>query len=164
VGLRHLDAERRRLWEQRLDVAESSHPADVPKNGWTVAAAAGGLVGHHHQCTGRGGVSSRASASGLDTAVRAGYDTDTVAAIAGGLLGAAYGASAVPLEWRALLHGWPDLNAHDLVGLGSAIARCGKPDPFDFSYSDSPIDTMAVHPHDDKVVLGGVWGAAPAAG
>ena len=92
----------------------------------------------------------------MDAAVRAGYDTDTVAAIAGGLLGAAYGASAVPLEWRVLLHGWPDLNAHDLVGLGSAIARGGKPDPFDFSYYDSPIDTMAVHPHDDKVVLGGI--------
>ncbi len=39
--------------------------------------------------------------------MRGGYDTDTVAAIAGGLLGAAYGASAVPLQWRHLLHGWP---------------------------------------------------------
>lgn len=76
--------------------------------------------------------------------------------IAGGLLGAAYGASAVPVEWRALLHGWPGLRAHDLVGLGTAIARGGKPDPFDFSYYDSPIDTVAAHPHDDKVVLGGI--------
>jgi protein-tyrosine phosphatase len=92
----------------------------------------------------------------LDAAVRAGFDTDTVAAIAGGLLGAAYGASAVPLEWRALLHGWPGLNAHDLAGLGSAIARGGKPDPFDFSYYDSPIDTVVRHPHDEKVVLGGI--------
>jgi ADP-ribosylglycohydrolase len=32
---------------------------------------------------------------GLQAAVRGGGDTDTVAAIAGGLLGAAYGASAV---------------------------------------------------------------------
>ena len=36
----------------------------------------------------------------LDAAVRGGDDTDTVAAIAGGLLGAVYGASAVPAEWR----------------------------------------------------------------
>jgi ADP-ribosyl-[dinitrogen reductase] hydrolase len=34
----------------------------------------------------------------LDAAVRGGGDTDTVAAIAGGLLGAAYGASAVPAQ------------------------------------------------------------------
>ena len=91
---------------------------------------------------------------GTDAAVRAGDDTDTVAAIAGGLLGAAYGASAVPLEWRVRLHGWPGLRAHDLVNLASAIARGGKPDLFDFSYFDSPIDTVAVHPHDDKVLLG----------
>ena len=43
----------------------------------------------------------------LDAAVRGGGDTDTVAAIAGGLLGAVYGASAVPAEWRRVLHGWP---------------------------------------------------------
>ena len=46
--------------------------------------------------------------------------------------------------------------AHDLVNLGSAIARGGKPDSFDSGYFDSPIDTVAVHPHDDKVLLGGV--------
>jgi hypothetical protein len=43
----------------------------------------------------------------LDAAVRGAGDTDTVAAIAGGLLGAAYWASAVPAEWRRVLHGWP---------------------------------------------------------
>ena len=37
---------------------------------------------------------------GLAAAVRAGDDTDTVAAIAGALLGARHGASAVPPEWR----------------------------------------------------------------
>nr|HRD12617.1 ADP-ribosylglycohydrolase family protein [Mycobacterium sp.] len=38
VGLRHLDAERRELWSERLDVAEASRPADIDRNGWTVAA------------------------------------------------------------------------------------------------------------------------------
>ena len=38
VGLRYLDADRRRLWSQRLDVAESTRPADIANNGWTVAA------------------------------------------------------------------------------------------------------------------------------
>jgi ADP-ribosyl-[dinitrogen reductase] hydrolase len=156
VGLRYLDAERRRLWSERLEVAESSRPADIAHNGWTVAALQAAWSAISTTAPGAEGCRAEHLRIALDAAVRAGYDTDTVAAIAGGLLGAAYGASAVPLEWRTLLHGWPDLNAHDLVGLGSAIARGGKPDPFDFSYYDSPIDTMAVHPHDDKVVLGGI--------
>ena len=69
----------------------------------------------------------------LDAAVRGGSDTDTVAAIAGGLLGAAYGASAVPAEWRRVLHGWPGIRTRDLVELASTITRKGRPDGFDFS-------------------------------
>jgi ADP-ribosylglycohydrolase len=41
----------------------------------------------------------------LVAAVRIGHDTDTVAAIAGTLLGARWGASAVPLQWKRRLHG-----------------------------------------------------------
>ena len=52
-----------------------------------------------------------------------GGDTDTVAAIAGALLGAAYGASAVPAEWRNVVHGWPNLDADGLAQLALACAR-----------------------------------------
>ena len=96
------------------------------------------------------------SACALDAAVRAGDDTDTVAAIAGGLLGAAYGASAVPLEWRRLLHGWPGIDAHGLVALAGAIERKGAPDTFDFTYPGSPVDTLARHPHDRGVWIGAI--------
>ena len=41
----------------------------------------------------------------LATAIGIGHDTDTVAAIAGALLGARWGASAVPLQWAGRLHG-----------------------------------------------------------
>lgn len=156
VGLRFLDAERRDLWSERLDAAESSRPADFANNGWVVAALQAAWSAIVTSVPGPDAFRADHVRLGLDAAVRAGDDTDTVAAIAGGLLGAAYGSSAVPLEWRVLLHGWPGLNAHDLVGLGSAIARGGKADSFDFSYYDSPIDTVAVHPHDDQVVLGGI--------
>ncbi|MCH9710979.1 MAG: ADP-ribosylglycohydrolase family protein, partial [Actinomycetia bacterium] len=61
--------------------------------------------------------------------VRAGFDTDTVAAIAGGLLGAAYGASAVPPPWYDLLHGWPGLTARDLAALAGSIATPGNSAP-----------------------------------
>ncbi|MFN8043045.1 MAG: ADP-ribosylglycohydrolase family protein [Mycobacterium sp.] len=156
AGLRHLDDERREMWSERLDIAESSRPADIDRNGWTVAALQAAWSAIVHTMPRPDALRADHLRLGLDAAVRAGNDTDTVAAIAGGLLGAAYGASAVPLEWRALLHGWPGMRAHDLVNLASAIARGGKPDPFDFSYFDSPINTFAVHPHDDKVLLGGI--------
>ena len=53
-----------------------------------------------------------------------GRDADTVAAIAGGLVGAAFGASAVPGEWRSAVHGWPGYNAADLLRLGCEILAC----------------------------------------
>jgi protein-tyrosine phosphatase len=87
----------------------------------------------------------------LDTAVRGGGDTDTVAAIAGGLLGAAYGASAVPAESRRVLHGWPGLATRGLVTLATRIVKADKP----FSYDVEPL-TPVRHPHDDGVWLANV--------
>jgi len=55
--------------------------------------------------------------------VRIGDDTDTVAAIAGALLGARWGASAVPDAWRRMLHGWPGLRADDLGQLALLTAQ-----------------------------------------
>ena len=103
IGLGRMDPSRQALWTQRIEEAERVRPAGIPNNGWVVAAlqAAWSAI---HGSDGDGPAHVR---DGLDAAVRAGFDTDTVAAIAGGLLGAAYGASAVPLQWRALLHGWP---------------------------------------------------------
>lgn len=100
------------VWSERLDVAEASAPADFPKNGWVVEAL---------QAAWSAITSSDGLAAGLDAAVRAGNDTDTVAAIAGGLLGAVHGATAVPHEWRKVLHGWPGLRADGLVELAERI-------------------------------------------
>ncbi|ULE34011.1 ADP-ribosylglycohydrolase family protein [Mycobacterium sp. IDR2000157661] len=159
IGLGHID--RQNLWVRRLDEAESAPPASFPNNGWVVAAMqaawsaiATTVVPQDDSAAGvfRADHLRRA----LDAAVRAGYDTDTVAAIAGGLLGAAYGASAIPGEWRRVLHGWPGATAHDVVALAAAIERGGEPDPFDFSYPGSPVDTWARHPYDDGVLLGGI--------
>jgi len=41
----------------------------------------------------------------LETAIRIGDDCDTVAAIAGSLLGARWGVSAIPEDWKAIIHG-----------------------------------------------------------
>jgi ADP-ribosyl-[dinitrogen reductase] hydrolase len=58
-------------------------------------------------------------ADGLHAAIRIGDDTDTVAAIAGAFLGARWGASAIPEDWREAVHGWPGYDASDLLALST---------------------------------------------
>ncbi len=111
VGLGHVGPE----WPVLLDEAEQAPPETFAgSNGWVVAALQGAWSAI---------VRTTGLVDGLQAAVRGGGDTDTVAAIAGGLLGGAYGASAVPGEWRAALHGWPGLRADDLTALAMEIAQ-----------------------------------------
>ena len=105
VGLPHVDP----AWAGWLDEAERREPsAFAATNGWVVSAlqAAWSAIAHTDSLV-----------DGLQAAVRGGGDTDTVAAIAGALLGARYGASAVPVEWRRAVHGWPGLRGDDLVAM-----------------------------------------------
>jgi ADP-ribosyl-[dinitrogen reductase] hydrolase len=148
VGMRHLDQDRRDAWAERLDVAESSRPSDIPNNGWVVAALQAAWSAISMTDTGEG-LPAEHLARGLDAAVRAGDDTDTVAAIAGGLLGARYGASAVPSEWRRLLNGWPGLRTRDLVALVNRIIKADG----DFPRPTQPAIAVQ-HPYDEGVWLG----------
>jgi ADP-ribosylglycohydrolase/protein-tyrosine phosphatase len=99
----------------------------------------------------------------LEAAVRGGRDTDTVAAIAGGLIGGLYGASAVPAQWRRPLHGWPGVRARDLVRLAVMTARGGRPGSVGWPAA-AQVDysayrgrgALARHPHDDGVWIGGI--------
>ncbi|CAJ1501247.1 ADP-ribosylglycohydrolase family protein [[Mycobacterium] burgundiense] len=155
IGLRHIGGDRREVWSTRIEQAEVSRPSDFANNGWVVAALQAAWSAIATTVAGPGTDRAEHLRRGLDAAVRAGNDTDTVAAIAGGLLGAAYGASAVPLEWRHLLHGWPDLTARGLVGLATAIHRKGRPAKGP-TYPGSRINTLTPHPYDPDVLLGGV--------
>jgi ADP-ribosyl-[dinitrogen reductase] hydrolase len=161
IGLQHIEDERRDLWIKRLDVAEASHPSDFANNGWVVEALQGAWsaiattpVPQDDPANGVFRVDHLRTA--LDAAVRGGGDTDTVAAIAGGLLGAVYGATAVPADWRRVLHGWPGLRTRGLMDLASAITHKGEPDQFDFSYTDYEKGVVARHPYDDGVWLGDI--------
>ncbi len=161
VGLPHIASDRRDLWADRIDAAEAAPPASFPNNGWVVTAmqAAWSAIARTPvpvDDPDAGVFRADHLRWALDAAVRAGYDTDTVAAIAGGLMGAAYGASAIPGAWRREMHGWPGMTAHELVGLATAIERGGKPDMFDYSYPGSSIDICARHPYDKGVWLGGI--------
>jgi len=161
IGLAHLDTERRQLWEQRLDEAENAQPRDFThNNGWVVAALQGAwsaitTTAVPEQDPAAGVFTVDHLRSALENAVRGGGDTDTVAAIAGGLLGAVYGASAVPSRWRMLLCGWPGLGSRDLIALADNIIDKGAPDSFDYGGYPEARQIVA-HPHDDKVLIGGV--------
>ena len=115
VGLEHLPIHRRTGWAGRLAAAEQATPADFEHNGWVVHALQGAWSAIHRT----GGELPAA----LADAVRGGRDTDTVAAIAGTLVGAARGESAVPAAWREALHGWPGRTGSELGDLAEQVAR-----------------------------------------
>ena len=111
----------------------------------------------------------------LHAAVRIGDDTDTVAAIAGSLLGPRWGASAVPILWRAILHGKPgvyerpDYSSQDLVRLAVMSARHGEADSIGWPDADdllpyylrefpAPSEVCRLE-EDAGVLLGNVFGA-----
>lgn len=148
AGLDLLPADRRAPWAAWLDDAEREHPqADLRSNGFTVTALraawravvrtapgpdalpapdTGPEAPHlppEARAAGRHGAAHVVAA--LAAAVRTGGDTDTVAAIAGALLGARYGADALPAAWRRAVHGWPGIDARWLGALGRLTVQGG---------------------------------------
>jgi ADP-ribosylglycohydrolase len=121
VGLQVIDEPRRLQWDQWIDDAETLPPKSFNPNGYVVTAlqAAWSAIEATRE-------SDDHFATGLRQAVAIGNDTDTVAAIAGSLLGAAYGVRSVPLEWRRGLGGWPGYRDVDLVNLAARAAHRGR--------------------------------------
>ncbi|MCV2392700.1 ADP-ribosylglycohydrolase family protein [Actinotalea sp. M2MS4P-6] len=121
-GLTLLPEQRRWIWAERLDVAEGSSPADFRHNGWVVEAlqAAWAAITSTAEAT-PGGEHGHLRRT-LEAAARGGYDTDTVAAIAGALVGARYGRGAIPDEWLAVVHGWPGTTVIELGARGALLA------------------------------------------
>ncbi|MCZ3386573.1 MAG: ADP-ribosylglycohydrolase family protein [Actinomycetia bacterium] len=165
-GLDHIPTTRRDQWAQWLDEAETGPATRFNPNGFTVhalQAAWSAIVTTPvpQDDPGSGSFPCLHLQESLKTAVRVGDDTDTVAAIAGALLGARWGASAVPAAWRRRVHGWPGMRANDLVRLGVLAARAGRDDPqgwpsvehFDYSGYGN-LSKLVPHPTDDGVLLG----------
>jgi ADP-ribosyl-[dinitrogen reductase] hydrolase len=160
VGLDRLPAPSRARWADRLTKAEKAQTRDFTRNGWVVEAlqaawcaiattsvpeddpAAGEFRAGHLRLA-------------LENAVRGGRDADTVAAIAGGLLGGAYGASAVPARWRLALHGWPGLRSRDLIALATAAAANATVPAAVYGAGDRPAVTVP-HPDDPGLLLGDI--------
>ncbi|WP_328373804.1 ADP-ribosylglycohydrolase family protein (plasmid) [Streptomyces sp. NBC_00445] len=165
-GVDLLPPDRQAIWHARLTEAETNPPHHWPRNGYVVTAlqaawsaitgtpvppllpAEGSFPAQHFQLA-------------LEAAVRAGNDTDTVAAIAGALLGARWGVSAIPLAWQQAVHGWPGMTGPDLVRLAVLTARKGFDDADGWpSASRAPFPAHAgaafavAHPKDDGLLLG----------
>lgn len=154
AGLRWVAADRRARWAGLIDDATGgrSHPRDFRSgNGWVVRAFQSALAA----------VSGATNvAEALARAVRGGGDTDTVAAIAGSLAGALWGATQVPLGWQRRLHGWPGYTTNDLTRLAVLAARGGRPDSLGWPSGGTVFSAQLRHtsprrhPHDAGVWLG----------
>lgn len=124
-----------RDWAAVLSEAETGPPSRFTENGWVVGALQAAWSAIVHTLV-PDDLPCRHLQDALATAIGIGNDTDTVAAIAGALLGARWGASAVPQEWQGPLHGWgaparPDPcngGAAALAALATLTLRGGRRD------------------------------------
>jgi ADP-ribosylglycohydrolase len=159
TGLALLDDEAQAYWVERITEAETQPPATFRPNGWVVTAfqAAWSAIA---QTPVADQDPRRHLEDALARVIGIGHDTDTTAAIAGALLGARWGASAVPARWRRVSHGYPGMSGEDLVELAHRAANgpdfvYGWPNVDHIDYSVYGLSgTLVRHPHDEGVWLG----------
>lgn len=157
-GLRFIETSRQRLWEKRFDEAENDLRTGYAwgVGGWAALQNAWSTIVHtpvpdDDHSNGVFRVDHlRAS---VQAAVRDVGSTEE-AGIIGGLLGAAYGASAVPADWRLTLRGWPGIRARGLLTLANAIIGDEVPDPRQAHVVSPGLGPGRRHPHDDDLWVG----------
>jgi ADP-ribosylglycohydrolase len=121
-GLALLRPGDQRAWADRIQQAMTRPPGSFTPNGFVVTAFQAALAAIK-QTPVPADTPPLHFQWALQAAVAIGDDTDTVAAIAGSLLGARWGSSAIPAAWRGMLHGWPGYSAEDLERLAMLAAR-----------------------------------------
>lgn len=123
-GLDLIPDTRRDQWRTWIDEATGVDPRTFGRNGFTVYAlqAAWAAI----TWTPVPEVETQHFEHALMNAVRTGDDTDTVAAIAGGLLGARWGLAAIPSTWSDQVFGYGDHRAEGLVELALLTAQQGR--------------------------------------
>lgn len=159
AGLENLQHGARAYWRKIVDEAETNPPESFTPNGWVVTALQAAWSAIHHTPVPEQDP-CRHYEQALATAIGIGNDTDTVAAVAGALLGARWGASAIPARWRRILHGYPGITGEDLVALATLAANGGpiahgwpSIDRIDYTRHGAR-GVIVQHPHDDGVYLG----------
>ena len=111
-ALAFIPPDRRGFWRTVIGKALDG-PQPSSRNGSAVGAFTCALWAVAH---------SGSLEEGIYRVVSLGGDSDTTAAIAGSLLGARFGASAVPAKWRSRVWGWPGYRAADLEALALRAA------------------------------------------
>ncbi|CAJ1493926.1 ADP-ribosylglycohydrolase family protein [[Mycobacterium] kokjensenii] len=160
AGLQLLESSRQRLWSNRFDEAERHDPSACAANGESRGALPRALSTIVHtpipdDDPANGVFRVDHLRNAVQAAVRDGASTEE-AAIIGGLLGAVYGASAVPGDWRLTLRGWPGIRAHSLDALADTIIGwAGAERRNDTSVNKVQLEGSR-HPHDDDLWIGGV--------
>ena len=106
AGIAQLEPDSASTWNDRITDAETKDPNAFTPNGFTVTALQAAIAAitqtpFSAECP------RNHFRDALYTAIRIGNDTDTVAAIAGAVLGARWGAAVIPAEWAVAVHGWP---------------------------------------------------------
>lgn len=119
-GLDLIQAERREQWRGWVDQAQSEPPGSFSGNTFTVHTLQAAWSSIHHT---RHLDGSEWFPAAMGMAIAIGDDTDTVAAVAGALLGAALGRSAIPVDLTRRVNGWPGLRAADLIRLAGQTAE-----------------------------------------
>jgi len=120
LAVNDLPAFRQVFWNELFDEAEAAETASqFENNGWVIHAIQAAFKAIMATAT----ETPEHLVLGIEAAVRVGNDTDTVAAIAGSLLGARWGYSAIPKAWLEPLNGWPGFQANDLVALADEITE-----------------------------------------
>ena len=133
-GLDLIPEQRRQWWRNRIESATDAPPSRFTRNGFSPEALQAAWAAITSTPLPADDPAACRSASqhlklALQAAVRSGNDTDTVAAITGSLLGAFWGASAVPLAWAEAVHGWsgdavlPVYRAAELIQLAEQALR-----------------------------------------
>ena len=121
LDLSVVPGERRDYWAELVADAEAGPPSRFTPNGSAMAAlqaAWSAIVSTRSEHGDEGAFSDSVFA-----AIRIGNDTDTVAAIAGGAVGAVHGLSAIREDWVSALNGWPGLRGADLIEMVGSIIR-----------------------------------------
>ena len=120
LAINDLPSFRQSYWNELFDATESVQDAsEFSNNGWVIHAIQAAFKVIMSTST----ETPEHFVLGIEAAVRVGNDTDTVAAIAGALLGARWGYSAIPKSWLKEIHGWPGYKAKDLVKLSDLITE-----------------------------------------